>query len=335
MYKEISEFQIGDNMTNSKPNDIQKAISGLMQTESVRKFGRFRALLWQDINARQAASELMTKTPAEYRDNQFWQKYYGYCIDVYETPNVAVLDGLAGLLCWGAGISTSVQKFSNAYTFLGVGNGLVVGQLASAFTANGSADSVEIREVPSNYTQNNYNTYTTTIAVGDVLLFTDSTTPPPSTSPWPTDPTNFEYAEVASVSAASGSPLARTVTFTKPLRYSRSSGTYVVVSGRSNAADLTASGYGSSKAYRAVAASYPTEGLVDGLPTLTWQTDYDASEAQFHWTEALIGSVASPPATATSTFPSGGVLLAKAAWYPSPLVKGNTLASQQYLFSLG
>jgi len=165
MYKETSEFQRGDNMTHSRPNDIQKAISGLMQTESVRKFGRFRALLWQDVSARQAASELMLKTPAENRDNQFWDKYYGYCVDVYETPNVAVLDGLAGLLCWGAGISTSVQKFSNAYTFLGVGNGLVVGQLAAAFTADGSADSISVREVPSNYTQNNYNTYTTTIAV--------------------------------------------------------------------------------------------------------------------------------------------------------------------------
>jgi len=322
-------------MTNSRPNDIQKAITGLMQTESVRKFGRFRALLWPDIKAREAANDLMLKTPAENRDNAFWQRYYGYCTDVYETPNVAVLDGLAGLLCWGAGISTAVNKFSHAYTFLGVGNGLVIGQLASAFTANGTADSISVRETPSNYAQNNYNTYTTTIAVGDVLLFTDSTTPPPSTSPWPPDPTNFEYAEVASVSAASGSPLARTITFTKPLRYSRSSGTYVVISGRNNAADLTASGYGSGKAYRAVAASYPTEGLVDGLPTLTWQTDYDASEAQFHWTEALVGSVASPPAVATSTFPAGGVLLAKAAWYPSPLVKGNTLASQQYLFSLG
>jgi hypothetical protein len=137
------------------------------------------------------------------------------------------------------------------------------------------------------------------------------------------------------VSSASGSPLARTVTFTKPLRYSRSSGTYVVVSGRNNAADLSASGFGASKSYLKVAASYPTQGLVDGLPTLTWQADYGLSDAQFHWTEALIGSVAAPPVTAVSTFPAGGVLLAKAAWYPSPLVKGGTLASQQYLFSLG
>lgn len=322
-------------MTNSRPNDIQKAIAGLMQADNVKKNGRFRALIWPDVQARTAANDLMLKTPAENRDDLFWDKYYGYCTDVYETPNVAVLNGLAGLLCWGAGISTSVQKFSETYTFLGVGNGLVIGQLAAAVTANGTANSILVRETPSNYAQNNYNTYTTTIAVGDVLLFTDSTTPPPSTSPWPAAPTNFEYAEVATVSAASGSPLSRTITFTKPLRYSRSSGTYVVVSGRSNAADLTASGYGSGKAYRKVTSSYPTQGLVGGLPTLTWQSDYSASEAQFHWTEACIGSVAVPPVSAVSTFPSGGVLLAKAAWYPSPLTKGSTIASQQYLFSLG
>lgn len=322
-------------MTNSRPNDIQKAIAGFMQTESVKKFGRFRALMWPDIRAREAANDLMLKTNPENRDNSFWQQYYGYCTDVYETPNVAVLNGLSGLLRRASGIATSVQEFSNTRTFLGVGNGLVIGQLAASFTANGTANSISVRETPSNYAQNNYNTYTTTIAVGDVLLFTDSTTPPPSTSPWPPAPTNFEYAEVLTVSAASGSPLARTITFTKPLRYSRSSGTYVVISGRNNAADMTASGSGSGKAYRKVATSYPTEGLVDGLPTLTWQADYSAGEAQFHWTEALIGSVAVPPVSAVSTFPSGGVLLAKAAWYPSPLVKGNTLASQQYLFSLG
>ncbi|MBS1722318.1 MAG: hypothetical protein JSS66_04840 [Armatimonadetes bacterium] len=332
----MSEFLFAEtHMTNSPNNDIRKAIGYLAQSEGVKKFGRFRALIWPDEEARDAAAELMRRTPAEHRDDQFWERYYGYCLDVRETPNVAILDGLAGLLCWASGITTSVQKFSKDYTFLGVGNGLVIGQLSAAFTANGTNDSVTIRETPSNYAQNNYNTYTTTVAVGDILLFTDSTTPPPSTNPWPTDPTNVEYAEVASVSAPSGSPLARTVTFTAPLRYSRSSGTYIVVSGRNNATDMVASGFGSSKAYRKVVSTYPTEGLVSGLPTLTWQADYATGEAQFHWTEAVIGSVASPPASATSTFPSGGVLLAKAAWYPSPLFKGGTLASQQYLFSLG
>jgi hypothetical protein len=317
-------------------NEVRRAISDRAQNETVRKVGRFRALIWPDAAARDAAGALMARTPHDKRDDDFWAKYYAHCDDVKETPNVAIKDGLSGLLRWAAGISTTVEQFSSTKTFLGVGNGMVIGQIRDAFTANGSNDSITVRESPSNWDAgNNYNTYALSISVGDVLLFTDTSTAPPSTSPWPAAPVNPEYAEVASVSSPSGSPLARTITFTKPLRYSRSAGTYVAVSGRSNAVGLSASGFGSDKAFKAVSGSFPTEGIVDGMPTLTWQVDYDADEAQFHWVEACIGSVASPPSSAQDTTPSGAVLLAKAAWYPSPLVKGNTLASQQYLFSLG
>lgn len=290
-------------------------------------------MIWPDVRAREAAHELLMRTDPESRDDSFWDKYYGYCDQVCETPNVAVKNGVSALLRYATNISTSVYRFDSDHAFLGVGNGNVIGQLDSAVVADGENDQIDIKETPNNWSGgNNYNTYALSISVGDILLFTDSTTAPPSTSPWPDEPTNPEYAEVSAVS----SPVSgvRTITLTKPVRYNRSINTYVVVSGRSNAVALSASGFGAETAYKQVNSSYPIEGIVSGYPTLTWQVDYETTEAQFHWVEACIGSASAPDAAASSTIPSDSTLLAKAAWYPSPLMKGGVLASQQYLFSI-
>lgn len=317
-----------------KPTEITRVIrSSVGSGDVVKRFGRFRALIWPNIQAREEANRLMLRTDAENRDDTFWSKFYGYCDNVCETPNVAVKNGVSALLRYATDISTSVYRFDSDHAFLGVGNGNVIGQLNAAVVANGSNDQIEIKETPDWSGGNNYNTYALSIAVGDILLFTDSTTAPPSTAPFPPEPTNPEYAEVEAVSSVVSG--ARTITLTKPVRYNRSIDTYVVVSGRSNAVALSASGYGSDTAYKKVNSSYPIEGIVSGYPTLTWQVDFATTEAQFHWVEACIGSASAPDEDASSTIPSDSTLLAKAAWYPSPLLKGGVLASQQYLFSIG
>jgi len=97
---------------------------------------------------------------------------------------------------------------------------------------------------------------------------------------------------------------------------------------------------GTSKSYKGIDPSFPTESLVNGKATLIWQATFASGDAQFAWNEALIAATTGtvPPAgsgaSAVTTIPASSTLLAHMLWSPSPLTKGTAVVSAQYSFSV-
>jgi hypothetical protein len=318
-------------MTRASYKDFVQSSVATAMANNAQPYGRFRALVWENERARDEAQKVMLATSADNFDDAFYNKYFSYCTDVYESKNVAVYSGLATLLQLGCGASINNVAFNGSNTLLGVGNGLLYARLAVAV----SAGDTQFTVVTASISQ--YNTTGLTLSPGDVIIFTDSTTNPTSTSPVPTAPTNPESCVIASTSI-SGSNTVCTVT--RPLQYARTISTYVVDSGQPTATNLIATGSGSATGYKKVNGA-PSYSAPSGIPTMTWQVDYLTGEANFSWQEAMIGSQVSLGSSYTTSLggswassPTYGCVLAKAAWYPSPLFKLNTLASQQYVFSL-
>jgi len=318
-------------MTNASHNEFFKLSVANATENQAQPYGRFRALVWENERAREEARKLMDNQSPDDMGSEFWNKYYSYCTDVSESKNVAVQSGLSALLKIGCGQTTNNVAFNSTNTFLGVGNGLVYARLSAGHSAGATVFSVTTSSISQ------YNTTGQTLTAGDTIVFTDSTTSPTSTNPVPGAPSNVESAIILST-AINGANTDCTVT--RPLKYSRLINTYVVVSGQATATDLVATGSGSAKGYQKVIGQ-PSYTAPSGVPTLTWQVDYATGDANFHWMEAIIGSQVSLPGSYRTTLggswtssPTYGCILAKAAWYPSPIFKLNTLASQQYVFSL-
>ncbi len=312
--------------------------ASIPENAMIGKRGFFRIIEWENERAFKESQEklkILTHGRTEPYDVDLANAItHSYAKNIWETNNIGNNGGLYTVLSYaltgaaptaaslqnGVGLASyTINPFNTASSFLGVGNGLVSTTVANAGSVTAGSTAVTF-------------TSATGFTVGDVILFTNSTTAQ----------TLGSITATATISAISGT----SITLANGLSTTVSTGSYIIRLG--NYANNVLNS-GSTVAYKGMDSSansspitYPTLGYSGSTATATWQATYGPNDATFTWNQSFIGAVTSggtalnggASTSAYTTPPTSYVCLAVIAWFPSPLTKGNATISQQYQFQL-
>ncbi len=328
-------FSTAQNTGNRGKNNV----GGVMSPNTgIQKTGFFRIIEWDGDRAyleSQDKLRILTHNNKDIYDvDQANSITHSYAKNVWDVPNVGNNGGLYTILNYAVtgtspaaasiqnGVnlaSNTINPFNTASSFLGVGNGLVSTTVANASSVGAGTNAVTFTSA-SGFT------------VGDVVLFTNSTTAQ----------TLGSTTATGIISSISGTA----ITLAQGLSTTINTGTYIIRDGNYANNVLNT---GSTVAYKGMDSSansspitYPVLGYSGTTATATWQVTYGPSDAAFTWNQCMIAAVTAggtalnggASTSAYTTPPTSYVCLAVTAWFPSPLSKGNATISQQYIFQL-